>query len=136
MEDPSTPLGASCIFCKIALGEIPSIKVYEDENYLAFMDIHPRGPGHVQVIPKTHYRWEWDLPAGRQVSPNIGEYFELAQKIAKAQQQTFGTDMIICRIYGDEVPHAHTWLFPNPDQATGNQNDFDGNAALIRAALT
>ena len=129
MDDPKVAQErASCIFCKIAKGEVPAIKVYEDDQTLAFMDIHPRSPGHVQVIPKTHYRWMWDIPA-------IGPYFEIVQKIAKAQQGTFGTDMIICRIYGDEVPHAHTWLFPNPDQARGNQNLFEENAAKIRAAL-
>ena len=43
-----------CIFCKIASGEIPSSKVYEDEHVLAFKDIHPQAPVHVLVIPKTH----------------------------------------------------------------------------------
>ena len=43
-----------CIFCKIAAGEIPSNKVYEDEQILAFYDIEPKAPVHVLVIPKTH----------------------------------------------------------------------------------
>ncbi|MEG1743573.1 MAG: HIT domain-containing protein, partial [Clostridia bacterium] len=43
-----------CLFCKIIDGEIPSKKVYEDENVLAFYDIHPNAPIHVLVIPKTH----------------------------------------------------------------------------------
>src|SRR4051812_29351975 len=71
-----------CIFCKIVRGEIPSTKVYEDEDFLAFMDKNPRSPGHVQVIPKKHYRWVWDVP-------HIGKYFEVAQKIARAQQKAF-----------------------------------------------
>lgn len=45
-----------CIFCKIAAGEIPSNKVYEDNDILAFHDIHPQAPVHVLVIPKTHIR--------------------------------------------------------------------------------
>ncbi len=45
-----------CIFCKIAAGEIPSNKVYEDDDVLAFHDIHPQAPVHVLVIPKTHIR--------------------------------------------------------------------------------
>lgn len=45
---------SDCIFCKIAMGEIPSKKVYEDEEILAFEDINPAAPVHVLVIPKTH----------------------------------------------------------------------------------
>lgn len=43
-----------CIFCKIAAGEIPATKVYEDENVLAFLDIHPQAPIHVLLVPKKH----------------------------------------------------------------------------------
>lgn len=43
-----------CLFCKIAAGEIPSTKVYEDETILAFRDINPMAPTHILVIPKTH----------------------------------------------------------------------------------
>ncbi len=117
----------SCIFCKIVAGEIPATKIYEDEKYLAFLDIHPQTPGHVQVIPKTHYRWVWDVP-------NVGEYFELVRKIARAQQKAFGTEWILSRIIGDEVPHAHIWVFPSND-AKGDKNAFEENADRIRAAL-
>ncbi|MDX8410445.1 MAG: histidine triad nucleotide-binding protein [Mariprofundaceae bacterium] len=43
-----------CLFCKIAAGEIPSSKVYEDDEVFAFKDIHPKAPVHVLVIPKVH----------------------------------------------------------------------------------
>ena len=43
-----------CIFCKIINGEIPSKKIYEDENVLAFLDINPSSPGHTLVVPKKH----------------------------------------------------------------------------------
>ncbi len=123
-----------CIFCKIVAGEIPVNKVYEDENYLAFLDIHPQSPGHTQVIPKKHYRWVWDLPDGRQASPNVGEYFEVVQKIARAQQKAFQTDWILSKIIGDEVQHAHIWVFPS-NEAKGDKNDLTGNAEKIRQAL-
>ena len=113
-----------CIFCKIAKKEIPAHIVYEDENYLAFLDIHPQSPGHTQVIPKKHYRWVWGVP-------NAGEYFEVAKKIALAQKKAFGVEMIISRIVGDEVPHAHIWVFPS-NEAEGDKNDFAGNAEKIR----
>lgn len=116
-----------CIFCKIVQGEIPSERVYEDDSFLAFMDIAPRSPGHVQVIPKDHYRWVWDVP-------NPGAYFEVVTKIAKAQQKAFATESIWSQVRGDEVPHAHIWVFPH-DQLPGEKNDFAGNAEKIRAAL-
>jgi len=116
-----------CIFCKIVSGEVSSDKVYEDSDFLAFMDIHPQTPGHVQVIPKTHYRWVWDVP-------NAGAYFEVVQKIAKALQKAFNTEWIISKSVGDEVHHAHLWVFPGPGGA-GDKNDLAGNAAKIRANL-
>jgi len=95
----------NCIFCKIIKGEIPSHNVYEDDNFVAFLDAFPKSVGHCQVVPKEHHRWVWDVP-------NIGEYMEAAQRVALAQQKAFGTEMIISRIIGDEVPHAHIWLVP------------------------
>jgi histidine triad (HIT) family protein len=118
---------ADCIFCKIIKGEIPSFKVYEDDRFLAFLDIHPQSPGHVQVIPKEHYRYVWD-------TPNSGEYFEVVKKIALAQQQAFGTDWILSKIIGDEVPHAHIWVFPNKEIA-GDKMDFQTNQQKIINSL-
>ena len=94
-----------CIFCKIAKGEIPCYKVYEDKDFLAFLDINPRNPGHTLVIPKKHYRWVWDVP-------NSGEYFEATTKIANAIKKALDTDYVISIVMGDEVPHAHIWLVP------------------------
>lgn len=117
----------NCIFCKIIRGEIPAHKVYEDNNFLAFLDINPQSPGHTQVIPKEHYRWVWD-------TPNAGEFFEVVKKIALAQQKAFDTDFILSKIIGDEVPHAHIWVFPNPD-ISGDKSDFKTNAEKIRKAI-
>ena len=121
-----------CIFCKIATGEIPCTKVYEDENFLAFLDIRPVGPGHTQVIPKKHYRWVWDLPAGRQVSPNIGEYFAVVKKIALAQKKAFQTDMVRSQVYGEEITHAHVWVWP---ETVGDEKALKENAEKIIAAM-
>ncbi len=124
-----------CIFCKIVAKQIPAHIVYEDENFLAFLDINPRSPGHAQVIPKKHYRWVWDLPGGRQASPNIGEYFEVVKKIALAQQTAFGIEGIWSRVTGEDISHAHIWIFPDPRIATGDKNDFVGNAEKIRTGI-
>ena len=118
----------NCIFCKIVRGEIPAHKVYEDEHFLAFLDIHPQSPGHTQVIPKKHTRWVWDVE-------NAGAFFEVVRKIAKAQQKAFHTDWVLSKIIGDEVEHAHIWVFPN-DKAEGDKNDFAGNAQMIKDALS
>ncbi len=117
----------TCIFCKIVSGEIPSYKVYEDDDFLAFLDIHTQSPGHVQVIPKQHHRWVWDVP-------HVGAYFEVVRKIAKAQQKAFNTDWILSKIVGDEVEHAHIWVFPN-NKVTGNAMDFETHQQAIRAHL-
>lgn len=95
----------NCIFCKIARKEIPAFVVYEDEKFIAFLDKFPKSTGHCQIIPKEHFRWVWDVP-------NIDEYMKAARKVAKAQRQAFGTDMIVSHIIGDEVHHAHIWLVP------------------------
>lgn len=52
---------AECIFCRVARGEIPADKVYEDEGVLAFRDIHPIAPVHVLVIPKIHITALWEV---------------------------------------------------------------------------
>ena len=107
---------------------MPAHKVYEDKNFLAFLDINPRSPGHTLVIPKEHHRWVWDVP-------NAGEYFEVAKKIANAQKKAFGAEQIIGRIYGEDVPHAHIWVMPSPEQTKGDMKDFAGNAEKIKANL-
>ncbi len=116
-----------CIFCKIILGEIPSYKVYEDNDFLAFLDINPQSPGHTQVIPKQHYRWVWNVP-------NAGKYFEVVKKIALAQGKAFDTDWILSKIVGDEVEHAHIWVFPNSN-VLGDKMDFAKNAEKMKRNL-
>lgn len=117
----------NCIFCKIVKKEIPSYVVYEDTHFLAFLDINPQSPGHVQVIPKQHYRWVWDVP-------NVGEYFEVAKKVALAQRKAFNTDFILSKTVGDEVHHAHIWVFPNKE-VVGDKKDFVGNQKKIVECL-
>lgn len=96
-----------CIFCKIAKGEIPCYKIYEDKDFLAFLDIAPFTEGHTLVIPKKHYHWVWDVP-------NIGEYFKVVQKITKHFQKSFGDEFVASVIWGMDVPHAHVQILPRP----------------------
>jgi len=94
-----------CVFCKIIKKELPSYSVFEDPNYVAFLDIRPMNPGHTLVVPKAHHRWVWDVP-------EVGEYFETATRIAKALQQTMKTDWIAADVAGMGVAHAHMHLVP------------------------
>lgn len=72
-----------CIFCKIAAGEIPSTKVYEDDKVLAFKDINPLAPVHILVIPKTHIESAAEITADN--SAVVAHIFEVIAKIAKEQ---------------------------------------------------
>lgn len=96
---------SDCIFCKIASGELPSYKVYEDENFIGFLDIHPIAHGHVQLIPKKHFRWTYDVP-------QFGQYFEIARKIGLTAQRAVNSDYISFLTFGVEVEHAHIWIVP------------------------
>ena len=72
-----------CIFCKLAAGEIPSTKVYEDDKVLAFKDINPLAPVHILVIPKTHIESAAEITADN--SAVVAHIFEVIAKIAKEQ---------------------------------------------------
>lgn len=118
----------NCIFCKIIAGEIPAHKVYEDKKFLAFLDIRPLSAGHTLVVPKEHHRFVWDVV-------DICGYFTAVQKVAKALQRVSGTEEVHMKVVGEEVEHAHVWVFPNPEQSIGDKNDFETNAERLRSAL-
>ena len=110
---------ADCIFCQIVKKEIPAYLVYEDNDFLAFLDIRPLNPGHTLVIPKKHYRWVWDVK-------NIGQYYQVVAKIAHALRKVFQTDYIVSLVFGEEVPHAHVWLIPRlPNDGHGGAIDLN-----------
>lgn len=95
-----------CIFCKIIKGEIPCQKVYEDENFLAFLDINPLTLGHTLLVPKKHYRWVYDIP-------EFGEFNQVAQKIALAiTKSDLKPDFVTFLTVGEDVAHAHIHIIP------------------------
>ncbi|MBK7644269.1 MAG: histidine triad nucleotide-binding protein [Planctomycetes bacterium] len=95
----------SCIFCRIAAGEIPSQKLHEDELVFAIRDIRPQAPVHILVIPKVHIASLWELEdealAGRLVS--------VAARLARQEKLEQGWRLIAnTREHaGQEVPHLH-----------------------------
>lgn len=70
-----------CLFCKIAAGEIPSNKVYEDDQVLAFYDIEPKAPAHVLIIPKTHLVGVCDVTVDN--SAAVAHIFAVIPRIAE-----------------------------------------------------
>ena len=97
----------NCLFCKIVAGDIPSTKVYEDENILAFRDIAPQAPTHILVIPKAHIASVAEITAeNAQIVANI---FSVIPKIAEAEGLTGGYRVVSnCGAdAGQTVHHLH-----------------------------
>ena len=97
----------TCLFCKIASGEIPSKKIYEDEDVFVFHDIHPVAPVHFMLIPKLHLSSL--LEANETHSALLGKMLVLAPTLAKEQglHQGFRTVINSGKGGGQEVFHLH-----------------------------
>ena len=130
------------IFAKILRGEIPSTRVYEDDDTLAFMDVMPRADGHLLVIPKTPCRNILDA------SPEqLAAVTATVQKLAKAVVTAFDADGVTIQQFnetagGQEVFHLHFHVLPRHDgvavRAPGTMGDFEliaQHAEKIKTAL-
>jgi histidine triad (HIT) family protein len=95
------------LFTRILKGEIPSVKILEDERCFAFLDIRPINPGHTLVVPKLEVDSLWDAPADL-----LAAMLPFAQKAAKAIQAATGCQRVGMLVAGFEVPHAHIHLVP------------------------
>ena len=105
----------NCIFCKIVAGEIPAPKVFEDEDLLAFRDIHPKAPLHLLVIPKKHIESMASLAeADTQV---MGRMMVLAGRLAaeNGSPDGFRTVVNTGRVGRQEVYHLHMHLLGGPE---------------------
>jgi histidine triad (HIT) family protein len=103
------------IFAKILRGEIPCHKVYEDEKSLAFLDIMPRAPGHVLVIPKAPTRNILDV-----APDDLAHVMKIAQRIAKVSVEVFGADGVTLQQFsesagGQVVFHLHVHVIPRKE---------------------
>ena len=131
------------IFAKILRGEIPAVKVYEDDDTLAFMDVMPQSPGHTLVIPKAAAENLYDLEpaAGAAVLSTV-------QKVARAVLEAMQADGIMINQFngpaaGQTVFHYHMHIVPRFDgvplrKHSGDMEDagvLEEHAAKIRAAL-
>jgi histidine triad (HIT) family protein len=95
------------IFKKIIDKEIPATVVYEDDNFLAFLDIAPVSKGHTLLIPKQEYVWMQDLP-----DELVGQLFIKAKELMLAIKQGLLCDYVQIGVVGKDVPHAHIHLIP------------------------
>lgn len=128
---------SDCLFCKIVAGEIPSSKVYEDDQVLAFLDITQVTKGHTLVIPKAHFRNILDLTDEAAV-----ELFARVPKIARHLQEKLGANGVNLinnnePAAGQTVFHTHLHLLPRFDDTdeldirfTTHEPDFVALAAL------
>jgi len=105
----------NCIFCKIARGDIPSRKVFEDEDVLAFHDINPQAPVHFLIIPKQHIASLYEAEASHQAV--LGRMLAVAGRLAREQGAADGFRTIINtgRVGGQEVYHLHMHIFGGPE---------------------
>ncbi len=105
----------NCVFCKIVRGEIPSGKIYEDADILAFHDIHPLAPVHFMIIPKKHIESLADCELGHQAI--LGKILVMAPRLAREQGSTDGFRVIINtgRVGRQEVYHLHVHVIGGPD---------------------
>ena len=130
------------IFARILRGELPAIKVYEDDQVLAFMDIMPQADGHTLVIPKSPAVTLLDL------DPEVAAYtIQIVQKIAKAIEKGLGVEGIVMMqlsgtAAGQTVPHVHFHLVPTSLHnlgkhalVMGDQEKIKALAEKIKAAL-
>lgn len=95
------------IFSKIVAGEIPSYKIAENDNYLAFLDVFPLKKGHVLVIPKKEVDYIFDLD-----NETYNGLMAFAKQVAAAVKKAIPCNRIGVAVIGLEVPHAHVHLIP------------------------
>ena len=95
------------LFTKIVAGEIPCAKVWENDEFLAFLDIMPVTPGHMLVIPKKETDYLFDLDSGE-----YGRLMQAAKTVAIGLKKATGCQRVSLSVWGFEVPHVHVHLIP------------------------
>lgn len=134
---------SQCIFCKIARGEIPAVKVHEDEYTLTFMDIQPASPGHTLVIPKAHAPDLLEIADADLIAATL-----TARRIARAVRKALAPDGIRLvqtngAAAGQSVFHYHLHVIPMRDgqrlgahgRERANPEELKALAARIQTAL-
>lgn len=130
----------SCLFCRIAAGEVAVRQIYEDDLCLAFLDHRPLFPGHVLLIPRAHVATLQELP-----DPLLAPLMRLSRDLAQAVEQALsaeGTFVAVNNKVSQSVPHLHVHVVPRR-KGDGLRGFFwprhpyedDAHAEAVRAAI-
>lgn len=126
------------IFTKIINNEIPSHKVAENDEFLAFLDIQPLSEGHVLVVPKQEVDYIFDIE-----DELLGRMMQFAKTVARKMDKVFDCNRIGVSVVGLEVPHAHIHLIPiksvqdmnfSKEKLTYSQEELKAIADKIKAS--
>ena len=106
---------ANCVFCKIVKGKVPCHKIYEDDSFLAFLDIHPHSKGHTVIIPKKHIVSFFDL--GKLEKNGLFSAVHKTMEILKTvlSPDGFNVGWNDGKTAGQVIPHLHLHIFPRYD---------------------
>ena len=126
------------IFTKIVNGEIPSYKIAEDDNYLAFLDVNPNAKGHTLCIPKQEIDKIFDMDDELYLG-----LMKFSKKVAIALEKTVPCKRVGMAVVGLEVPHAHVHLIPLnhmdemrfQNKVSLSKDEFEALAKSIQANL-
>lgn len=124
-----------CVFCEIIKGNIPSKKVYEDDSFLAILDISQTSKGHTLVMPKKHYENFLEMPVD-EFKALMGKTKEVAEKVLK-NLNAKGCNILINtnEVAGQSVMHTHVHIIPRYDENDTisirfTENSFDLDEVL------
>ncbi|SEF74464.1 HIT family protein [Flavobacterium urumqiense] len=128
----------SSIFTKIIKGEIPSYKIAEDDNFLAFLDVNPNAKGHTLCVPKLEIDKIFDIEDELYIG-----LMQFSKKIAIALKKSVPCKRIGMAVVGLEVPHAHIHLIPLNEmdemrfqnKVSLSKEEFEALAILIKSNL-
>lgn len=124
-----------CVFCKIIDGDIPSSKVYEDDEVLAILDLSQVTKGHTLVMPKKHYANILEIPA-----EELGSLIQKVQMIAKdliAKLGANGCNILVNtnEVAGQTVMHLHIHIIPRYDETDGITIEFKESGLDLNEVL-
>jgi histidine triad (HIT) family protein len=137
-------MNEDCIFCKIVSKKADAVIVFEDENSIAFLDIHPLNPGHTLVVPKKHYPSMVEMPPDE-----VGKIFASVSKVMRGVMKASKADGINIgqsngRAASQEVFHMHVHVIPRfihelpggfPERKNASEADLEQVGRKIRTAI-
>ena len=100
-----------CVFCQIVTRNAAADIVFEDDETLCFLDKYPQTYGQLQLIPKTHYEWIYDID-------DIGRFFLTAKRIIRVIIPLLKADHVTLATFGHQIKHAHLWIVPQYQRST------------------